>query len=188
MARKGLTTVALVKSYLGKEEGGEDGLLDMIVAGISARIEAYCAETFTPLEEARTEYYEGPGDFSELVIDHGPISELVTVTIGTSDVDSGDLRFADRTITLLSSDLPIAWGTSVITVVYWAPDADVGPPADIQLAATIQSAFEWKQTQEGSNRLGLQSKAAQAGSSDSYIAHTWLPDVLSILQPHRRLN
>ncbi len=185
---KQLTSTAQVKAYLSLGEGGDDALLDMIVDGISARMESYCGRTFPSTN--RVEFQTPNGSSADLVLDHGPINEIKSATqSGTSTaIASGDLRFLDRTLTLLSSSAPIRWAGGIeVTIDYWAGFKDA-IPADLVLAATSQCAFEFQQSSPGQDRLGVVSTTPQEGESDSFAVHDWLPGVRATLDSYRRFN
>ncbi len=179
-----LTDIDVVKSLLDKQSTKDDGLLRLIVAGVSKRAERYMGRTIGRHE--KTDYHRPSASRHELVLTEGPVVEVKSVTEGATTLVAADYRIEDdRTLVRLSGTTAIHWAAGVeVTTVYDAGFESV--PADLEMAAAMQSAFEYRQTKPGNFHLGLKSVSPSAGGETLQLAeHDWLPGVKATLTAYR---
>ena len=182
-----LTNVDSVKVWLDKTNEVHDGLLQMLIEGISARMELYMGRVISTDEYSQS--VESPG-YSAIVLDHGPITRVISVVDG---VDSGALTAADyrievpRSLVRLSSGIQVPWATGTVAVSYEAGFESV--PADIDLACVMQVAHEFRMTKAGNDTLGVSRVAANqdVGESYTYEMKPWIQQVEQTMKAHRVL-
>ena len=181
-----LTDIESVKRILGKEDGLHDDLLLMIVEGVSARMERYIGRIIS-MEEYVSEPVESVG-FAAIVLDHGPVTNVITVIEGTGTLVAADYRLeGDTTLIRLAGGIVVAWPKGTILVTYEAGYDDV--PEDLDWACSMQSAREYGFTNPGSASLGVKSTSPTqaSGESTTYEMNPWLPQVLSTMNQFRTI-
>ncbi len=177
-----LVTVQQLKSFLGKSENDQDALLTLIAEGVSATIERALGETVIATASV-TEVVKGNG-YATISVSQR-IRTVVSVTEVDAALTSSDYRIqAPRNLERVSNGLSISWAHGDVTVVYMPGYTAV--PHDLRHAALVQSAFEYAQTKDGGNRIGLSSNAPGGeGESVSYLTHDLLPEVQRIVANRR---
>ena len=175
-----------LKAYLGKDTGASDALIDLLVEGVSARIETFIGH---PIGETQHtgERFTGNGEDAYVVLRNGPIISVDSVTLNGIALLSTEYRFDDRLLIRTStSGVDVAWGSGQYVVGYWAGYSDI--PADLRLACMTQCAYEYKKSGGRGDRLGLTSRApAVDGEAQSFLTDAWEPSVLQTIRSHRRL-
>jgi hypothetical protein len=189
-----ITTLSAVKLFLNKDDTEEDSLLQMLLDGVSRRMED---ELRQPIEVTRhdNEPHIGAG-FPQLVLLFWPVKEVNKVvqgdTVLASATSANPLESADwrvemnRQIVRLSGGSPIGWpwGEQVL-VTYKSGFETV--PASLQGAAVAWTAFAYSQSKLGGDRLGLTSKGPVSGDQVSYTANQMPEYVKEALIPYQGL-
>lgn len=181
-----LTNVETLKGWLEKDNDKHDGLLSLIVEGVSLRMENYMGRTFALLEYT-SEPVESPG-FHAIVVDHGPITNVISVLENTGAITDADFRVeGGRMLVRLSDGVPVPWIAGTVFVTYEAGYEDV--PADIEQACVMQCAREYSMSVPGGATLGLKSNSPTqaSGESTSYEMKPWLPQVEATMAQYRIL-
>lgn len=179
-----LVDVQTVKTFLGKVENGEDSLIATLIDGVSVAIESELGETVTG-GAAVVDRMRGNG--------FPTVTTLQRIRSITSIVEDGTTLAASdyeiespRTLTRLFDGQTANWSDGDVVVTYSPGFSTV--PADIRLAATMQTAFEYRQTKSGGDRLGLTSNSpGNDGETVSYTAHNLLPEVVRIIANRKPL-
>lgn len=167
-----LTTIALVKTFLGISVADDDGLLTTLVNAVDSEIVKALGRT---IEEATAteEKYDSIGD-SELILRNRPVTEVTTVLennialVEDTGWEAGEQDLAVGRVVRISGGLRAGWaiGSRVITVTY-DHGYEVVPPALAEFATEL-AAFDFRQSKPGGGRLGLASDGLDAGGSGSY--------------------
>lgn len=181
-----LATVDDLKGFLGKDNVDQDGLLSMILEGVSKRMERYMGLTIEE-EKYTLEPIESPG-YPAIVLDHGPVVRVITVKENSTTLVSSDYRQdGDTMLVRLVGGFSAAWAKGTVFVTYEAGYEDV--PADLGWACVMQCAREYKMSTPGGALVGVQriSPTQQAGESTSYEMKPWLPQVEATLKQYRVL-
>lgn len=181
-----LCSVADVKAFMKIEDSTSDAILDTLCNAVSEQIERWLGWRILPA--TYTERYDGGA--SSIQVRHGPIEDLGTVTVseyGTA-VDAAELELLDGgwTIGRFINEYPagFAAGMDSLKVTYTGGYA-ITPP-DFNLAATMQTAYVWRQSGYGNNLLGIARRAESGGvSTAEYQLDPILPKVESMLRPYR---
>jgi hypothetical protein len=182
-----LTTLTRVKTDEGISVSTHDAQLSRIIQGVSAAMERWMGRTIVDTEHA-AEKHSGNGWASEIVLNHCPITPSTTFALLESavavdaslyevDSDCGVIYFFDSVLVSGTRNYSVTYSAGYVAI-----------PEDLALAATDQVRHEWHQSQPaGENRLGLTGTIEPAGISSTYVPHAFLPHVLEIMRPYRRL-
>jgi len=190
-----LTTLARVKALLETQETQWDGLLNEMIASVSARAAAYCNRNFRKME--RVEYHDGGGLY--LYLKGLPV---VTITsIHGSDVwewDEGSLVPTDHYHLLVAGMVAYRFGAwpyspKALKVIYTGgydpysegegppPEGYTPPPADLEMAVRTQAAYDFKRRKD----IGLESVSFPDGSIQKMSSGEFLSSVKQVLDRHR---
>ncbi len=179
----GFASVESVKAFLGKNNAEHDGLLKLLVDGVSKRMEGYMGRAIE-VDEYVSEPIESPG-FPSIAVDHSPITNVITVIENSTTLTAADYRVEDgSTLMRLSGGAATSWSKGTVFVTYEAGHEDV--PADLELACVEQVALEYGMTPAGGGTLGLVSKSPTQASGEStrYQQKAWLPQVQAAMNNH----
>lgn len=178
-----LASIDDVKDHLHKESNAEDGLIELLLSGVSAQIEGEIGSAISPVPV--TQFGQGNG-LPGFLLDNAVVS-ITSVAEGSTVLADTVYRVEGRTLVKLdTSALEICWPRLPLKVVYRAGFSPV--PDDLQMAAVIQTAFQYRQTKGGGNRLGLTANSpSEAGEAISYVPLDLLPDVMRTLKRYRSI-
>lgn len=179
-----LTNIESIKTWLKKDNDNDDSLLEMIVNGVSKRMEMYMGRSFGE-QEFTSEPIESPG-YAAIVVGNSPIIRVISITENATLLVTTDYRVEGAgMIVRLTGGNTGSWGVGTVYVSYEAGYVEV--PDDIQFACVMQSAREYKLSVPGGGLLGVSSVSpTQAtGESTSYEMKPWLPHVESAMRPYR---
>ena len=178
-----LTTLVIVKEYLGITDGDSDTLLTRIIGSVSKKMQqamrrSIVAQTVTAEKKSISGHRQ-----DRLLLDVYP------VTTGTTSVTLSDTA-------LTSSDFAVDLDTGIVHYTpggvfgYWpaghrhvSVTYDGGyaaVPADIEGAATIQSAWEFKRQK----RLGDRTSVI-GDNTATFLVDAWAPDVVPVIESYR---
>lgn len=180
-----LTTVALVREFLGDSGSADADLLARLVSSVSARIESYCRRVFASTAYA-DEYLDSAG-FAVLTLANRPVTEVSAVVEQGVTLTASDYRLEGAgQLVRLSGAIVSAWaaGTRAVKVSYTAGYEDT--PKDVEDVATREAAHAFQQSKHGGGRLGLASSQIGPGSG-AYLVGPWLPGSLEVLRCYRRV-
>lgn len=181
-----LTTVALVREFLGDSGSADADLLARLVSSVSARIESYCRRVFASTAYA-DEYLDSAG-FSILTLANRPVTAVSAVVEQGVTLTASEYRLEGGAgqLVRLSGGLVSYWaaGTRAVKVSYTAGYA--ATPKDVEDVATLEAAHAFQQSRHGGGRLGLASSQIGPGSG-VYLVGPWLPGSLEVLRCYRRV-
>ena len=83
MAAGDLTTLALVKTYLGITGADKDAIINQLIPQISAAIATYCGRVFTPVTEHKGFIWSEGGKI--LYLQHVPVVRVIRIVDDTED-------------------------------------------------------------------------------------------------------
>jgi hypothetical protein len=180
-----LASLDSLKRYLNKDDSQEDGILQLVLEGVSNRIEDWIGQPVEVVEY--TDEAHISGDYAELTLYHGPIVEVTAVSENGTALATADWREdqAAHTLTRLSDDSrPKRWQGEVL--VTYKAGFEIVPKA-LELATVTQAAFEYQQTKSGDGRLGLVSHSPESGDGVGYAPHEFLGSVTEAMNRYRGL-
>ena len=179
-----LTDSQSVKTWLKKDNNADDALIEMIIDGVSSRMELYMGKQFAE-QDVTSEPVESPG-FAAIVVDNSPIIRVTSVTENQTLLQTTDYRIeGEGMLVRLTGGATGCWASGTVYVSYEAGYEEV--PPDINLACVMQVAREYKFSVPGGGLLGIKSVSpTQAtGESTSYEMKPWLPHVEAAMRPYR---
>lgn len=188
-----LCTVGDVKSWLGITGASTDGLIQIIVSGVSQAMQREMSREIN--RTTRDEFYDGPGYFDSLVLRHAPVLEdqvALTVQVDGAAVADADF-FVDTEAGLVirtngsNLETPVPWsqGRRNIRVQYQSGYTSV--PPELRDLAIQRAAYEVKQSTARGDRLG-EVQAVLGSTTVTYVSReAWMASVRSDLRKWRRL-
>jgi hypothetical protein len=176
-------SVENLKNYLGKSTNDQDALLELLIDGVSAHIESYVGEHIS--ETKVTEFFNTV-HYDTLTLKHR-IIEVISATEATAVVDPTFMEIiGHKTVRRLIAAPPsntIKWLNGT-TINYRAGNIEI--PKDIEFATMVQSAYEYKQSVPGGDRLGLFTSSPDTlGDAVTYDIKPLVPQVQQILDLYR---
>lgn len=183
-----LCSVEEVKRILGIQDSDSDPILQGIVTGVSARMQAEMKLTI-PSVVITTELHTGTGNSTALVLKNAPIISLELIEVDGAAETLADLKI-DKPAGIVYRPAGTAWpkGDLLIDVDYTSGYAIGSFPLDLVYACARQCALEAKQSAAKGDHLGEQSQSIEAGGTISWITEAWLPDVKRAIGSHARLG
>ncbi|MBM4287557.1 MAG: phage head-tail connector protein [Deltaproteobacteria bacterium] len=178
-----LTTLSQVKAILELTETDWDGLLEELIAAVSQRAGTYCNRDFEKKE--RVEYHDGGGRY--LYLKGLPVVEIASIYGSDSwEWDGGSLVPADHYQLLNAGMVASRFGTwpygpKALKVVYSGGYAEDEVPADLEMAARTQSAYDFKRRKD----IGLESVSFPDGSIQKVSSGEFLSMVKQVLDRYR---
>lgn len=183
-----LTNLARVKDWRGITVASFDAILEQVIAGVSAEMQAFMRRRILA-EEVLADLYDGPaGD--TLTLRAYPILTPAAVVVRESGVVVATtdyvVRAAAGQIVKVSNGWSGAWERGRLNV---SVDFDAGfdeVPEDLAEAATRQAAYRSLETPAGNlGRLGNRGTVLPEGGSSEYVHTTWIPGVRETLEAYR---
>lgn len=179
-----LTTLSLVKDYCNVAGTDDDAMLNRIISAVSLKMQNYMRRAI--VEESITGEKHGDGSLGfALELARYPFDESsVAITLDGTVLDATDYD-ADESAGLVyytpSDGDPVLWpaGRRNVSITYDSGFASV--PADIEHAATVQAAWEFKRTR----RLGDRTSVV-GDNTATFLIDAWAPDVVPVLDMYRR--
>ena len=191
-----LTTRALVQSYINNSDSGLNTILDTLIAAVEARILAHLGRLRIETGTVTNEYHDGDGRSECLLLREWPATAITTVSwwdgttataLDATDyaLDSSAQDSAGILIYTPGGYAPSPWrvGRRNIRITYTAGYTTV--PDDLELAATIQVAWDLKRTGHAGARLGERTQVLVDGNA-TYMVDPWAPECLEVLDRYRR--
>ena len=182
-----LTTVSQVIAFLGTAGTGQDTLVQWIVTAVSVAMQTYMRRRIP--SQGYVEKTNGEGE-TWLYLGQRPVSALTEIALegdfGVFDdvIDSSSLKLDTEAGIVYRDGAAFPRGLQNVQATYTGGYTTI--PADLEHAAAQQSVFEFRKTDQGGGRLGLEQKAlADGGSQASYVVATWAPGVRKILDLYR---
>jgi len=177
-----LTSLSNVKAFLEKKDSTHDSLINLLLTGVSARIETFLNREM--YKEQRTQYFDAGRKMYFLPAYPIDLTATLTVLDGTitQDInddfyvweDQGKIEIYSPSLRVQPKQICITWTGG------YASSATV--PNEIQYATILQTALIFKRrAQIGSNNLSLPD-----GSISTMVTESLLPEVKSILKGFRR--
>ena len=187
-----LTSLARVKEDEGISDATYDGQLNRLIRGVSVAMQNWMKRQI--VEETYTdEVHSGDGWTDTIILNNRPITSTIMMVVKLDDSAISTSTYTDDDEAGIVYYKPTSLGTSSwasgtrnYKVTYSAGYTVV--PEDLAMAATDQVRHEFHQSEPaGENRLGLASTVEPAGISSGYVPHAFLPHVLEIMAPYRRI-
>lgn len=191
------TSVEAVKQYLQISGTEQDGLLQGLIAAVSAQFtalagrnllaRAYSPEPASPDYDPDNAILDGNG-CPDLLLPQYPVLELERLLLDGREIPeatgAGQAGWLlDRAAGLLSlSQGVFGRGRRNLAVSYRAGFAE--PPADLAQACLEQAATRFQESGAGQGRLGVSARTLADGSV-SYQAQALLPQVAAVLERYR---
>ena len=174
-------TVDDVKQFLRKEGNAEDGVLQLLLDGVSEQLEGEIGSAIAPVQ--LTEYAQTRALMG--LVMRNAVIEILSVTEGVTSLTTSQYRIDGRILERLSTDgYAMPWPSNEVAVVYRAGFQPI--PADLKMAAVVQTAFGYRQTKGGGDRLGLAANSpSEGGEAVSFVAYDLLPDVARTTRRYR---
>ena len=193
-ATTALTTLARVKEYLGITASTWDDQFNNHIAEVSAEIQSWLGRKI--VETTSTgEKFDSSGRNDALIVTGFPVISVASLTEdGTALVEDTGFelteqdRSAGRITRIDSSGNALAWarGARNITVTYTHGFSSV--PEGVTAAATRLVAADFRESQPGGGRFGLDGKALDTGGAAGYRSRADIWESLSpALAPYRRV-
>lgn len=182
-ATAALTTLSRVKDYLGITDTDSDTVISRLISSVSLKMQTFMRRAIVAESVTAEKKSTGRNQFA-LVLDKYPSDESsVAVTVSDTVLDSADFDVEPASSIVYytpSAGAPAPWpmGMRHISVAYDAGFASV--PADIQDAATVQCAWEFRRI----NRLGNRTQVIDDNTA-TYLVDAWAPDVMPVLESHK---
>jgi len=182
-----LTDLATVKTDHGITGSDNDAQLTRIIAGVSKAMQNWMGRAIVDTSYT-DEIHSGNGWQDTLALNHRPVTSTdsfvvklddveVSNTLYTKDDDAGLLYLISGQWTRGSRNYKVSYSAGYTSV-----------PDDLVMAATIQCRHEFNQSQpSATNRVGIHSNADATGGSTVYVPGGFLPEVLEIMRPYRRV-
>ena len=187
-----LATSAEVKAFLDISGSGSDTLLGAILEGVDQRIKRYIGRDVESATYS-AELHDATGTDDALRLKHWPIISVSAVSIEGTALASAEYQIDKPAGVLYRRNATDSTSTAVwdegrrnISATYTAGYATV--PADLREATITQSAYAWRQSRPGGNRIGDRGTVLDAGGSVSYLTGPWAPGVLQTLEAWRGRN
>ncbi|NLF33255.1 MAG: phage head-tail connector protein [Planctomycetes bacterium] len=198
-------TLASVKSRLELTDSAADTMLEEIIAGVTAELEAYCRRKFVRPTAAVTAYFDGDANPQAIPLEYFPAVVITSVTESLDhDHDNATALTADDGYwlndhrgMLYPSSLHNGgrWlrGVDAVRVVYlggYTPAGvalgagEIAMPDKVVEAAVRQSCYVYHRRRE----RGLQAVSGPDGGVTAYATDELLPDVKALLAEYRRIS
>lgn len=184
-----LTSSDRVKRFLAVTGTTLDALIDELIPSVSEAIESYTGRVFASTA-VTGERHDGPGVRGRITLAHYPVISVQEVREGYTTPDvlvegtDFDIDAKVGQLVRLSDGAPTNWqrGERVIGVDYTHGFASV--PEDVAHAATLQVAWQVKQSDQRGGGLGYRTQGIGDWSAGS-VTDAWLPEVREVLDRYR---
>jgi len=182
-----LVSIDDAKIALEKTDSTHDELLDLIILGLSDRIEAALNRKLEAL--SRVEKFQGGQTYLGLQAFPVDLTKPFTVKFNGSAMTIDDDYYVDagNGIITLHLELP-PWPPMVTEVTYtggYSPDAEgilTNIPSGIKRACLMQTVFEFRRRKD----IGLTGVNGPDGSVTKFSAFELLPEVKDLLKLYRK--
>ncbi|MBM4286901.1 MAG: hypothetical protein FJ135_01915 [Deltaproteobacteria bacterium] len=178
-----LTSLAQVKALLETQETQWDGLVEELIAAVSARAAAYCNRDFERKE--RVEYHDGGGRY--LYLKGLPVMEIASIHGSDAwEWDDGTLIPADHYQVFGAGMVAYRfgfwpYGSRALKVVYTGGYAPEAVPEDLEMAVRTQVAYDFRRRKD----IGLESVSFPDGSIQKMASGEFLQSVKQVLDRYR---
>jgi hypothetical protein len=185
-----LCNIVEVKDHVDGLSGVDtyDSMIERLINAVSEQIEKYCDREFLDSESDVTEYYDGDGSISRIVIRRPPITSVTSVHDDTDRTYGADTLIASTdyvvyndTGSIVLDGSTFSRGLKNIKIIYQGGYTTSTIPSDLNLACILQCAFMFQRRKE----LGLTSVSGSSGTITKYAPIKLLPATKQLLNPYR---
>lgn len=185
-----LTTLALVKSFLGVTASTHDALINELLPGVSKAIQNAIGRDI--LQQTITaEVHESPGRWKVIAAREFPILTLLAVrendvalTVATEYRLWQDWGVQRLSGSATGAEIATAWAHGFVEFDYDAGFASV--PSDLEMIATAETAHAFKQTSAGGSRLGQLGQSVVGNTDAPFPLWDLLPMSQRVVSRYRR--